>query len=115
MKHVPIRITSFSGVGYISDPFSYTLALFSNCDGPSIRNYAYLRIGQGMYKQDSSKTYLDIDANARGIFYIFVDPPSGYDTGLLSACMNLGFCFISLLYCYNDNCIYLLTKSIIKI
>ena len=71
--NVPIRITSFSGVWYISD----SLTLFSNYDCFALRIYAYLRIGKEMYKYDSSETYLGIDANARGWFsiriYIFVN------------------------------------------
>ena len=73
--NVPIRITSFEGIGYIPNPFSYTakLALLLSYPCAETDVYAYLRIGQGMYKQDSSKTWVDIDANSRGTFYTIVE------------------------------------------
>ena len=107
--NVPIRMTEFSGVGYIPDPFAYTATLIAligvyDCDATS--TYAYLRIGQGIYKQDSSKTWVDVEANGKTTFFTIVDPPNGYKTGLLNGCMTIfpfDCCFATLTTAYICN------------
>lgn len=85
---VPFRLTRFDAVARPHESFEYSakigiLDLFNlfewftyDCTD---NWHILLSIGEGMWKDDASKTYVDIEADSKGTFFAIMSPPDQYE------------------------------------
>mmetsp|Transcript_48076 Transcript_48076/g.77014 ORF Transcript_48076/g.77014 Transcript_48076/m.77014 type:complete len:624 (-) Transcript_48076:44-1915(-) len=100
--NVPIKIIDLSATATLTQPISYHVTLVKWAEeydcGPT-SEFAQLSIGAGIYKDDPSKTWVDVDANGKVTYFSIADPPKGSPAG---SCLTYDFscCFASLTTAY---------------
>ena len=85
---VPIRLTRFDAIARPHESVHYSVSIGAldifnifewftyQCDDDW---YAFFRIGEGMWKDDPSKTYVDIEGDSKGTFFVIMSPPEQYE------------------------------------
>eukprot|EP01083_Nonionella_stella_P237397 832875_1 len=72
--NVPLRIVDMSGVAKLPETLKYHVTIVAGYDCEE-SVFASLSIGEGIWKENVSKTWVDVNANDKVTYFQIVDPP----------------------------------------
>eukprot|EP01084_Bolivina_argentea_P165160 286986_1 len=97
--NVTLKIVNLSGDAYLKYPIGYTVKMvpFDEFKCPITNKFAHLYIGRGIYKNNASKTWVDVPANGKQTFFTIAEPMNGTNA-LKHTCFGMPFscCFATL-------------------